>query len=53
MAVGKHLKDKAEVTISTDDVTDDDTKRVLKNAIFTCGTISILKEHAGEEETNG
>ena len=52
MVLGEHLKDKDEVTISTENFTDDKTKRVLKQAIFGSVTIAILKEHANKEETN-
>lgn len=50
--LGEHLKDKEEVTISTEDVTDDKTKHMLKQAIFGSVTISMLKEHANKEEAN-
>lgn len=52
MIFGEHLKDKEEITISTEDVTDDKTKHALKQAIFGCETIAILKEHANKEEAN-
>ena len=52
MVLGKHLKDTDEVTISTEDSTDDKTKHMLKQAIFGSVTISILKEHANKKETN-
>ena len=50
--LGEQLKDKEEVTISTEDVTDDKTKHMLKQAIFGSVTISMLKEHANKEEAN-
>lgn len=50
--LGEHLKDNEEVTISTEDVTDDKTKHMLKQAIFGSVTIAMLKEHANKEEAN-
>lgn len=50
--LGEQLKDKEEVTISTEDVTDDKTKHMLKQAIFGSVTIAMLKEHANKEEAN-
>lgn len=52
MIFGEHLKDKEEITISTEDVTDDRTKHMLKQAIFGGLTLSMLKEHANKEEAN-